>query len=334
MGCAGPGAHPLLSAGPSSSSSTSEAGLVRGGHERVDMLRARTEPANGHRASSLAVTAPPAPCWLPLHPVPSLSCTSPRCIPSLPSLCRSPCGGRSKRMCPSKCMAPWRRPSQGSHRLRGPLWLSCRHSVWWHSCRDASPSAVAGWQEGWLAPREARCPLPPPSAAGTLFTGNAEARVGPGKAARPGHGHVAVGAVRAGDDMGAPVPQSPSLPHHNEQQPWGTCTHRGLGKELWDSHLHQHLTSGPGGRPGIPQALCVDESRVPMAGRRKRASAAKQCSRPAGFLPLCAATATAPAPPGIHSGLFLNPRPGPQHSAQPVFPGHCPSHWGFYCPHS
>lgn len=95
---------------------------------------------------------------------------------------------------------------------------------------------------------------------------------------------------------------------------------------------HQHLTSSPGGRPGIPKPLCVDESRVPVAGQRKRESAVKQCSKPAGFLRLCVATAAAPAPLGIHSGLFLNPRPGPQHSAQPVSPGQCPFHWGSYWP--
>ena len=40
------------------------------------------------------------------------------------------------------------------------------------------------------------------------------------------------------------------------------------------------------------------------------------------------AAAAAPAPPGIHSGLFLNPRPGPQHGARPVTPSQCPPRWG------
>lgn len=40
------------------------------------------------------------------------------------------------------------------------------------------------------------------------------------------------------------------------------------------------------------------------------------------------AAAPAPAPPGIHSGLFLNPRPGPQRSTWPVTPGQCPPGWG------
>lgn len=62
------GAHPLLSAGPSSSSSMSEAGLVRGGHERVDMLRARMEPAKGH-GTGCAVLLASRRLWP--HPTPA-----------------------------------------------------------------------------------------------------------------------------------------------------------------------------------------------------------------------------------------------------------------------
>lgn len=127
----GPRAHPLVSADPSSSSSssTSEAGLVRGGHDRVDMLRARIEPENGHGALSCAGTAAPRqrrprPAATAGPRQPQGGSGASRTRP------RSPCGSRSKRMWPSKCMVPWRRPSQSSHRLRGPPRLSCRHSAW------------------------------------------------------------------------------------------------------------------------------------------------------------------------------------------------------------
>lgn len=109
---------------------------MRGGHERVDMLRARMEPANGRRAGLRRHPQPRAGSGR--IPLPALSTS--QCYRATGSSgagriqpC-SPCRGRSKRIWPSKCMAPWRRPSQSSHRLRGPLLFSCWHSTWWHTC--------------------------------------------------------------------------------------------------------------------------------------------------------------------------------------------------------
>lgn len=139
---AGTCTHPLPSAGPSSSSSTSEAGLVRGGHERVDTLRARMEPVNEHWGRAvLNLLAPLCPINGSGHSQPG-----------------SPGGGRSKRMCPSKCMVPCRCPSQASHRLSGLLRFSCWHSAWWHTCgvqlragtgQQQDPPTPCGLHRGW-----------------------------------------------------------------------------------------------------------------------------------------------------------------------------------------
>lgn len=91
---------------------------MRGGHERVDTLRARMEPVNEHWGRAV------------LNPLALLCPTKgPGCSePGLPG------GDRSKRMCPSKCMVSCRCPSQASHRLSGLLRFSCWHSAWWHTC--------------------------------------------------------------------------------------------------------------------------------------------------------------------------------------------------------
>lgn len=57
--------------------------------------------------------------------------------------------------------------------------------------------------------------------------------------------------------------------------------------------------------------LGADGSRVPAAGRRKRVSAAEQCSSPARFLPLCAGHGRGPGPAGHSQRVIFNPPAGP-----------------------
>lgn len=167
------------------------------------------------RASSWAVPGPPAPYQLRLHPTPIPALHLPqarshshRCTVPAPGTShgygaagssgagriqpRSPCGGRSKRMWPSKCMAPWRWPSQSSHRLRGPLRFSCRHSAWWHTCGHTRQLGTGhpgpaghGVPVGGMGSTASSGgpPFPSPAAAGRLLGGNVEAGAGAGKAA-------------------------------------------------------------------------------------------------------------------------------------------------------
>lgn len=114
----------------------------------MDTLRARMEPA--HRRGAELCRDPPAPRGVRQPRTGPHRGVWGRVQPS------SPCGGKSKRMCPSKCMVPWRRPSQTSHRLRGLLWFSCWHSAWWHTC-GAQPWAGEGGRAAGPPPQAELC---------------------------------------------------------------------------------------------------------------------------------------------------------------------------------
>lgn len=241
-------------------------------------------------------------------------------------------------MCPSKCMAPWRRPSQTSHRLRGLLWFSCWHSAWWHTC-GAQPWTGAG----------GRAAGPPPqavlrSAQSFLAQGQCQGRGrgqqreqgtatrllvlpctwvrsteppaqlcctarGPPRATglqqegctMPGHGG------REGTRGQPPVPRVAEPPQ----------SHHTLLVPLVGLRARQAPAGSRGGCGAAPEPLCVCRISVPTAGRRKQVSAAKQCLQADAFPPI---VHPASASAGHSQAFIFKPLASPERGARPVTP--------------